>query len=141
MYAVVEVGGMQWKIAKADTIRVPKIEAEAGKSIELDRILLVVDKEKVTVGKPVVPDVSVKAMVVSHGKADKVMVFKKKRRKDYKVLRGHRQEYTELRIDGIAVGQEQKKSAAPQKEEKKTASAPTPAKKKKTAPAGKKKEV
>ena len=112
MYAVVEVGGMQWKVTKSVTIRVPKMEEEPGKSIELDRVLLVVDKETVRIGKSIVPDVKVKATVLSHGRAKKVNVFKKKRRKNYRVLRGHRQAYTELRIDQISLTKADKKKKA-----------------------------
>jgi len=106
MYAIVEVGGMQWKVSNSDIIRVPKIEEEVGKAIELDRVLLVVDEDKVRIGKPVVSDITVKATILSHGKAEKVKVFKKKRRKSYRVLRGHRQEYTELKIDRISNAKE-----------------------------------
>lgn len=116
MYAVVEVGGMQWKVSKSVTIRVPKMEEETGKSVELDRVLLVVDNAKVNIGKPLVPNAKVKATVLSHGRAKKVRVFKKKRRKNYKVLRGHRQDYTELRIDRISIDKETKeKKEAPVK--------------------------
>jgi len=121
MYAIVEVGGMQWKISNKKTIRVPKLEEEPGQSIELDRVLLVVDNGKVNIGKPIVPQAKVKATVLSHGKAKKIKVFKKKRRKGYRVLRGHRQEYTELRIDRISFSKEDRKEAAPvQAEVKKT---------------------
>lgn len=112
MYAVVEVGGMQWRVSKKAMLRVPKVDAEVGKSIELDRVLLVVDKGDVNVGKPVIQGMSVKATVVSHGKDDKVKVFKKKRRKGYRVLKGHRQEYTEIRIDAIGAAP---KAAKPEK--------------------------
>ncbi len=85
-------------------IRVPKMGIEPGKSVELNKVLLLVDKEDVKVGKPTVANVSIKASVISHGKDKKVVVFKKKRRKGYRVLRGHRQQYTELQIDQISVG-------------------------------------
>ena len=81
MYAVVEVAGMQCKVAGKEKIRVPKLELEPGKSLELDRVLLVVDKDRVNIGKPLVANAKVKATVLAHGKADKVKVFKKKRRK------------------------------------------------------------
>jgi large subunit ribosomal protein L21 len=113
MYAVIEVAGVQCKVAGEKTIRVPKLEIEPGKSLELDRVLLVVDEDKVNIGKPLVANVKVKATVVAHGKADKVKVFKKKRRKNYKVLKGHRQEYTEIRIDSIGIDGEKK--TAPEK--------------------------
>lgn len=103
MYAVIEVNGVQWKVSKDSRIRVPKIEKEPGKSIDIDRILLLVDKDQINVGKPVVSNARVKATVLSHGKAEKIKVFKKKRRKDYKVLKGHRQQYTELHIDKISI--------------------------------------
>lgn len=111
MYAVVEIGGMQWRVAKKDTLKVPKVDTKVGQSIELDRVLLVVDKGKVDIGKPFVSGMRVKATVVSHGKADKVKVFKKKRRKGYQVLRGHRQDYTEIRIDTIGAAKAAPKAA------------------------------
>jgi len=112
MYAIVEIGGMQFKVDKASTICVPKIELDAGKKINLDRVLLIVDKDKVQIGTPVVTNAVVKATVVSHFKDDKVLVFKKKRRKNYKVLRGHRQNLTKLKIDGISVSKQESKPAA-----------------------------
>ena len=123
MYAVIEVNGTQWKVSKDSTIRVPKIETEPGKSIDIDRVLLLVDKDKVSIGKPVVPHVKVKATVLSHEKAEKIRVFKKKRRKDYKVLKGHRQQYTELRIDKISVGTGEKKTSGSGKTVSKKAAA------------------
>ena len=101
MYAVVEIAGTQCKVVNNDTIRVPRIEQEPGKSIVLDRVLLIVDNKKINVGEPVVPNAKVSATVVSHGKAKKVMVFKKKRRKDYRVKKGHRQPLTIIRIESI----------------------------------------
>ena len=112
MYAIVDIGGVQFKVSKSMTIRVPKMGIEPGKSVELNNVLLLVDKENVKVGKPIVAGVSIKANVISHGKDKKVIVFKKKRRKNYRVLRGHRQEYTELQIDQITVG----KTTAPKTE-------------------------
>ncbi len=111
MYAVIEVNGTQWKVFKDSTIRVPKIEKEPGKSINIDKVLLLVDKDKIDIGKPVVSSVKVKATILSHGKAEKIKVFKKKRRKDYKVLKGHRQQYTELRIDKISIEKGEKKTS------------------------------
>ena len=104
MYAIVDIGGVQFKVSKSMKIRVPKMEVEPGKSVEFDQVLLLVDKDNVQVGKPTVADVSIKANVISHGKDKKVIVFKKKRRKRYRVLRGHRQQYTELQIDQISIG-------------------------------------
>lgn len=112
MYAIVEIGGMQFRVAKAATVRVPKMELEPGKTINLDRVLMIVNGEKVDVGTPVIANAVVKATVVSHFKDKKVLVFKKKRRKNYKVLRGHRQDITEIKIDAIHVGQSESKAAA-----------------------------
>jgi large subunit ribosomal protein L21 len=128
MYAIVDIGGVQYKVSKSMKIHVPKMEVEPGKSVELDRVLLLVDKDDVKVGKPTVADASIVAKVISHGKDKKVIVFKKKRKKNYRVLRGHRQEYTELQIDQIMIG----KTAAAKTE--KTA-APAEPKAKDTAPA------
>lgn len=110
MYAVIEVAGMQCKVAGKDKIRVPKLDMKPGESLELDHVLLIVDEDKVNVGKPLIANAKVKATVLAHGKADKVKVFKKKRRKNYKVLKGHRQGFTEIRIDSIGMGSEKKDS-------------------------------
>lgn|GEM_PF-883718 len=100
-YAIVEVGGMQWKAQESGVIRVPLMDWEAGKTVTLDKVLLLVDGERVEVGKPVLAKACVEAMVLGHAKAKKVLVFKIKRKKNYRVLKGHRQDYTELRIDRI----------------------------------------
>jgi len=103
MYAIVEMGGMQRKVQEKQTLRVPLIEAEPGKPVQFDKVLLVADDQDVKIGRPVLAGAKVDATVVSHGKGDKVMVFKKKRRKNYKTLRGHRQRFTEIRIEKITV--------------------------------------
>lgn len=118
MYAIVEIGGNQWKVEKEKVIRVPKIDAEDGKTLNFSDVLLVVDKEKVRIGTPFVKEAVVTATVMAQGKDKKVMVFKKKRRKNYQVLKGHRQDFTALRIDGISVD---KAAAAAETEEKKPA--------------------
>lgn len=136
MYAVVEIGGMQWRVAKKDTVRVPKVQKEVGITIDFDRVLLLVDKGKVEIGKPFLSGMKVKATVVSHGKADKVKVFKKKRRKGYRVLKGHRQDYTEIRIDSIGAGKavpKSEKTEIKQEPAKKTAAPKTAASKKEAA--------
>ena len=130
MYAIVEIGGYQWKVSKKETLKVPKIEAEPGKTINLDQVLLIVDGEKVNIGKPLVSDATVKAKVVSHGRGKKVMVFKKKRRKDYKVKKGHRQDFTEITIESIGFGKTVKKTA-----DSKADAKPAPKTEKKAAPA------
>ena len=102
MYAIMELGGMQWKVEEKSTLRVPTLEAEPGKSVLIEKVLLVADGDQIKVGRPTVSGATVEATVVSHGKADKVMIFKKKRRKNYKVTRGHRQPYTMIRIEKIS---------------------------------------
>ena len=111
MYAIVEVGGMQWKVEEAKTIKVPKLDIEPGKSLEISDVLMVVDGGQVSVGQPFVDNAKVTATVVDHGKAKKVVIFKKKRRKGYQVLRGHRQPFTQLKIDGIVLGKAPAKKA------------------------------
>jgi len=127
MYAIVEVAGMQYKVSAKDTVRVPKINEEAGKTVQFDQVLLLVDKTDVQVGKPQVANAKVKATVLSHGKDKKVMVFKKKRRKDYKVKKGHRQEFTEIRIDAISFAKSAPKKTAETKTEAKPKAEPKPA--------------
>lgn len=142
MYAVVDIGGKQWKVTKADTIRVPSLDAAAEKTVSFDQVLLVVDKESVHVGKPFIRDAKVHCTVLNHGKADKVKVFKKKRRKDYQVLKGHRQGYTEIRVDKIQFGKsakDEKSPAAPKA--KANAPAPVSPAAKKTASPAKKTEA
>lgn len=103
MYAIVDIAGKQFKVSKDDQLRVPKVDAEVGKSIEFDKVLLVSDdKGKVTVGQPTVKGAKVKAKVVEFGRDEKVVVFKKKRRKGYRVKRGHRQDYTNVQIQSIS---------------------------------------
>ncbi|HHS13567.1 MAG TPA: 50S ribosomal protein L21 [bacterium] len=104
MYAIVEIGGYQYKVSREDTVRVPRIESNEGDSLELDRVLLLVDKDEIMLGKPVVEEARVKATILSHGRAKKIVVFKKKRRKNYKVTKGHRQDFTLLRIDEVGLG-------------------------------------
>lgn len=102
MYAVVEIGGHQYKVTEDDKIFVNKLNTEDEK-ISFDRVLLLKDdKDKVKIGKPVVEGSKVEAKILDHVKADKVIVFKKKRRKGYKVKRGHRQQMTQLQIEKIS---------------------------------------
>lgn len=97
-YAVIKTGGKQFVVEKGNTIRVPSIEAEAGKSIELDAMLTAGDKNS---DGPTVGAAKVSASVVEHGRGQKIVVFKKKRRKHYKRTQGHRQGYTTITIDSI----------------------------------------
>ena len=108
MYAIVDIAGKQFKVSKDDNILVPKLDAEVGKSVIFDRILLVSDKGKVSVGQPVVKGIKVKAKVLGFERGKKIIVFKKKRRKGYQKSRGHRQDYTRLAIEGISQARTQK---------------------------------
>ena len=98
-YAVIKTGGKQFVVGKGSTIRIPSIDAEAGKSIELDAMLTSGDNENAD--SPVVGAAMVSATVVDHGRGAKIVVFKKKRRKHYKRKQGHRQGYTTITIDSI----------------------------------------
>ncbi|MCC7273015.1 MAG: 50S ribosomal protein L21 [Alphaproteobacteria bacterium] len=104
MYAVIRTGGKQYKVAKDDVIVVEKLDAEAGAAITLSDVLMVGGEAGVTIGSPTVSGAAVTAEVVSQGKGDKVIIFKKKRRQNYRRKRGHRQPQTVLKITGIAAG-------------------------------------
>jgi len=105
MYAIVDVKDKQFKVREDDTLYVPyHSDAEEDQELTLDRVLLVSDEEgDVTLGSPTVEDASVSARVLEHVKGDKVIVFKKKRRKRYRVKRGHRQQYTQIQIESLNV--------------------------------------
>lgn len=102
MYAVIKTGGKQYRVAAGDKVKVEKLVGEVGSNVTIDQVLLVADGDKVTIGSPIVKGASVKATVVAHGRNDKVMIFKMRRRKHYRKTQGHRQQYTELQIDKIA---------------------------------------
>ncbi|NBC82298.1 MAG: 50S ribosomal protein L21 [Bacteroidetes bacterium] len=110
MYAIVDIQGQQFKVEKEQKVFVHRLEDKEGSKVTFDQVLLVDNDGKIDVGAPVVKGVSVNATVVSHVKGDKVKVFKKKRRKGYQKLNGHRQSFTELMIDDIASGGTAKKS-------------------------------
>ena len=101
MYAVVKTGGKQYKVAPGEKLKVEQIPADVGAEVVLDQVLLVGEGESVRLGQPVLAGASVKATVVSHGRHDKVKIFKMRRRKHYQKHQGHRQNYTDLRIETI----------------------------------------
>ncbi|MBP2315191.1 large subunit ribosomal protein L21 [Azospirillum soli] len=101
MFAVIRTGGKQYKVANGDVIRVEKLEAEAGASITLNDVLMVSDGGNTTVGTPTVAGAAVVAEVVAQDRGPKIIVFKKKRRQNYRRKNGHRQDLTVLRITGI----------------------------------------
>lgn len=102
-YAIVRTGGKQYQVSAGSLVRVEKISGNIGDTVELKDVLAVVDGENATIGKPTVEGAVVTATIVEQDKAKKVLVFKKKRRKGYRVKRGHRQMYTALRISDISV--------------------------------------
>lgn len=101
MYAVVDIAGKQFKVAKNDKLHVPTLKADKGASITFDKVLLLAGDKEVSIGNPTVSGASVEATVLDHMKDDKVVVFKKKKRKGYRVKRGHRQAYTQVQITKI----------------------------------------
>jgi len=101
MYAMVEIGGQQFKVAPGEEILTQKLSAEVGSKVSFDRVLMVVDGETVNVGRPVVSGARVEGTVAGELRAPKIIVFKKKRRKGYARTRGHRQQHTRVRIEQI----------------------------------------
>ena len=102
MYAIIRTGGKQYQVAAGDQLRVEKLGGEVGDTVEIDDVLLVADGDDVKIGQPVVDGVKVSAQIVEQGKDKKIIVFKKKRRKGYKLRKGHRQPYTALLIKEIS---------------------------------------
>ena len=137
MYAIVDIAGQQFKVAKNQKIYVHRLEAKTGSKVSFDQVLLMDDGVKVTIGAPAIANASVEAKVVKHLKDDKVIVFKKKRRKGYRVKNGHRQSLTQIVIESI--GTSVKKKAAPSAKAEKEAVKAKPAAKKETAKAAPKK--
>ncbi len=101
MYAVIKTGGKQYKVSPGEVLRVEKLDAEIGSELEIPEVLLYSNGSEVKVGAPYVEGVAVKVQILEHGKGKKVIVFKKKRRKGYKVKRGHRQPYTSIEVKEI----------------------------------------
>jgi len=102
MYAIIRTGGKQYQVAAGDTLRVEKLQGNVGDTVEIEDVLMVVDGESVRIGQPVVEGARVIAKIAEQGKAKKVIVFKKKRRKGFQVKKGHRQQYTALTIEEIS---------------------------------------
>tara|TARA_B100000900_G_scaffold250146_1_gene213069 strand:+ start:3325 stop:3876 length:552 start_codon:yes stop_codon:yes gene_type:complete len=125
MYAIVEIAGQQFKVEKDQKVFVHRLQTEEGKKVAFDNVLLLADGDKVTVGAPAIDGAQVGAKVLKHLKGDKVIVFKKKRRKGYRVKNGHRQALTEIQIDNILASGAKK--AAPVKAASKPAAKAKPA--------------
>jgi large subunit ribosomal protein L21 len=103
MYAIVEIAGQQFKVNKDQKIFVHRQEGELGEKLTFDRVYLIENENEIKVGTPVVDGASVNASIVSHVRGDKVLVFKKKRRKGYQKMNGHRQNFTQILIEDIKV--------------------------------------
>jgi large subunit ribosomal protein L21 len=101
MYAVIETGGKQYRVAEGDKLRVEKLDAEPGASVDLEKVLMVADGTSVTLGKPFIEGTKVTAQVAGHGRHDKIKIIKFRRRKHHMKRQGHRQWFTELKITGI----------------------------------------
>jgi large subunit ribosomal protein L21 len=128
MYAVIESGGKQYRVAIGDKLKVEKLAAAEGDSVSLDRVLMVADGENITVGSPLVGS-PVTATVVGHGKAGKIKVFKMKRRKNYRRTQGHRQAFTEIEITAIGGDSAPEKKSASKMTAKKATTKKTTVKK------------
>lgn len=102
MYAVIKTGGKQYRVSAGEKLKVETLPAEVGAEITLDQVLMVGDGEQVTMGSPLIAGATVKATVVGHGRGEKVRIYKMRRRKHYRKSQGHRQNYTELQINGIS---------------------------------------
>ena len=122
MYAIIESCGKQYKVAQGDVVFFEKLDAEEGKKVSFDKVILVSEDGKVQVGNPYVKGVKVEGKVVSHGKAKKIIVFKMKPKKNYRRKQGHRQPYTKVEITGIKTAAK-KEEATETKAETKTAAA------------------
>lgn len=103
MYAIIEVAGKQYKVSEKDRLYIPRHEAEVGDDFPIDRVLMVSGNGDIRIGAPLVDGATVTATVLDHVKGDKIIVFKKKRRKGYRVRNGHRQPYTQIQITGLSL--------------------------------------
>jgi large subunit ribosomal protein L21 len=119
MYAIVSIAGQQFKVEKGKKVFVHRLQGDIGDEVSFDQVLLISQDDKTNVGTPYLPDAVVLAQILSHDRGDKVLVFKKKRRKSYQKLNGHRQDFTQILIEDIS------ESGAPKRTEKKKA-APAP---------------
>ncbi len=101
MYAIVKTGGKQYRVSAGEKLQVEKLQAEVGAEVVFDQILMVVDGENVSMGKPLVAGASVKAKVLSHNRGEKIKIFKMRRRKHFRKTLGHRQDYTQIEISAV----------------------------------------
>ena len=104
MYAVIKTGGKQYRVVNGEKLKIEQIPAEVGAEVTLDQVLMLGQGEAVQIGTPLVTGAAVRATVLSHGRHDKIRIFKMRRRKHSQKHQGHRQNYTEIRVDAIAAG-------------------------------------
>ena len=135
MYAVIKTGGKQYRVTPGEKLKVEKLLGEVGSDITIDKVLMMVDGDNVTIGAPLIAGASVPATVLSHGRGDKVMIFKFRRRKHYRKTQGHRQSYTEIQIGEF--GSKPAKAAKSEAKVAKTEAAAKPAKAVKVAESAK----
>ena len=112
MYAIIEACGKQYKVAEGDVVFFEKLDAEEGKKVTFDKVILVSDDKKVQLGNPYVKGIKVEGKVVSHGKGKKILVFKYKAKKNYRRTQGHRQPYTKVEITNIKLPAAKKEATA-----------------------------
>ncbi len=101
MYAIIETGGKQYKVSEGDVLQVEKLQASEGETVELDKVMAISKDDGLTVGTPWIENAKVTATILNHGKKDKIIVFKYKPKKNYRKKQGHRQPYTQLKIEKI----------------------------------------
>ena len=123
MYAIIESCGKQYKVTEGDVVFFEKLDAEEGKKVTFDKVILLSDDKKVQVGNPYVKGVKVEGKVVSHGKAKKIIVFKMKAKKNYRRKQGHRQPYTKVEITSIKTAAKETTSASKTTTKKETTTA------------------
>ena len=113
MYAVIKTGGKQYKVVAGERLKVEKIVGDVGATVVIDKVLMISDDANTTIGSPLISGATVSATVLSHGRADKVMIFKFRRRKHYRKTQGHRQSFTEIQIGEILAAGASAEKAAP----------------------------
>jgi len=124
MYAIVNIAGKQYKVAKGDKLKVARLSSKVGDKIKFDEVLLTDDGKDIKIGKPAIKGAAVSAEILEHGRLPKILVYKKKRRKGYQRKNGHRQDFSSIKIDGIKTSSVTKKSKPAEKAPvKKTAAA------------------
>jgi large subunit ribosomal protein L21 len=123
MYAVIKTGGKQYKVVAGERLKVEKIVGDVGATVVIDKVLMISDDANTTIGAPLIAGATVSATVLSHGRADKVMIFKFRRRKHYRKTQGHRQSFTEIQIGEILAAGASAEKAAPKATKAKAAKA------------------